>query len=113
MHLASPALSERRYISDLHLLDKHMHSEKPSKKETKFQNMEASFEPHELVAPQASMSHILSSLVRGKYQYITHLFSSAASTYLWLAPNYQKLQLLRPLQKSLARHQNENNVQIF
>lgn len=46
---------------------------------------------------------MLQSLIRGKYQYLTYLLSSTACVYFWLAPNHQKMQLIKPVAR-VVRH---------
>lgn len=51
----------------------------------------------EQMAMQGDLSPMLKSLIKGKYQYLTFLMSSAACMLFWLAPNQHRMQLIKPV----------------
>lgn len=52
---------------------------------------------------QGPFSQTLKSLVSGKYQYLTYLMSSTACLYFWLAPNHQKMKLIKPVARVVTK----------
>ena len=52
---------------------------------------------------QGPFSQTLKKLSSVKYQYLTYLMSSTACLYFWLAPNAQRMKLIKPVARVVTK----------
>lgn len=100
MNLLSSDVSDA-YLPDSQLLDdqqinsqQNLNKESDTIKQSQFAT--GKIAPEQIVL-QGNMGQMVKSLIDGKYQYLTYLMSSTACLYFWLAPNHQKMQLIKPV----------------
>jgi len=72
--------------------------------EAREQHQNAKLTPQQLAERmQGPFSQTLKNLISGKYQYLTYLLSSTACLYFWLAPNPQKMKLIKPVARVITK----------
>jgi len=100
MNLAESDVSDQ-IIPDSHLQESQSQSRQEEARE---QHQNVKLTAQQLAERmQGPFSQTLKNLVSGKYQYLTYLMSSTACLYFWLAPNHQKMKLIKPVARVVTK----------